>query len=127
MVSAVQAAQEAARKAIEATYFGTMTVTEMKKVKDIKSKLTTNQPIVVLENQPCKLSFETLNTAAQSESAATVTQVTKLFVSPDISIQAGSKITITQAGSTTDYTCSGVPAVYATHQEIILELLERWA
>ena len=74
-MSAVQAAQGAARKALEATYFGTMTITEMKKVKDIKSKLTTSQPIVVLENQPCKLSFETLNTAAQSESAAAVHQV----------------------------------------------------
>ncbi len=127
MVSAVQAAQAAARKALEATYFGTMTITEMKKVKDIKSKLTTSQLIVVLENQPCRLSFETLKAAVQSESAATITQVTKLFVSPEISIRAGSKITVTQAGITMDYTCSGVPAVYLTHQEIVLELFERWA
>ncbi len=127
MVSAVQAAQGAARKALEATYFGTMTITEMKKVKDIKSKLTTSQLIVVLENQPCRLSFETLKAAVQSESAATITQVTKLFVSPEISIRAGSKITVTQAGITMDYTCSGVPAVYLTHQEIVLELFERWA
>ena len=31
MVKAIRAAQGAARKAIEATYFGTLTVTEMKK------------------------------------------------------------------------------------------------
>lgn len=127
MVNAIKAAQEAARRAIEATYFGTLTVTEMRKVKDGKSKLTRNDPVVVLEGQPCKLSFETLKAAGQSDSAAIVMQVTKLFVSPDISIKAGSKITVTQDGVTTDYTCSGVPAVYPTHQEIVLELFEKFA
>ena len=83
--------------------------------------------MVVLENQPCKLSFETLKAAVQTDSAATITQVTKLFVSPDISIRAGSKITVSQDNVTTDYTCSGVPAVYPTHQEIILELFEEYA
>lgn len=127
MVSAIRAAQEAARKAIEATYFGTLTVTEMQKVKDERSKLTKSEPAVVLETQPCRLSFETLKSTVQTDSAATVTQITKLFVSPDVSIKAGSKITVTQDNMTTDYTCSGVPAVYPTHQEIVLELFERWA
>lgn len=58
MVNAIQAAQKAARKAIEATYFGTLTVTERKKEKDERSKLTKDVEVVVLENQPCKLSFE---------------------------------------------------------------------
>lgn len=127
MVSAIRAAQGAARKAIEATYFGTLTVTEMKKEKDAKSKLTKTEPVIVLEDQPCKLSFETLKAAAQTDAAAAVTQVTKLFASPDVTIKAGSKITVTQDGVTTDYTASGIPAVYATHQEIMLELFERWA
>ena len=83
--------------------------------------------MVVLENQPCKLSFETLKSAVQTDSAATVAQITKLFVSPDVSIRAGSKITVTQDGVTTDYTRSGVPAVYPTHQEIVLELFKEYA
>jgi hypothetical protein len=83
--------------------------------------------VVVLENQPCKLSFKTLAATSQTESAANITQQTKLFISPDISINAGSKITVTQDGVTTDYTCSGVPAVYPTHQEVILELFEDFA
>lgn len=127
MVNAIQAAQKAARKAIEATYFGTLTVTERKKEKDERSKLTKDVEVVVLENQPCKLSFEKLQTAIQSDSAATITQVTKLFVSPDISINAGSKITVSQDNVTTDYTCSGVPAIYPTYQEIILELFKDFA
>ena len=127
MVKEIQAAQKAARKAIEATYFGTLKVTEMQQVTDERSKLTKDEEVVVLENQPCKLSFETLKAAVQTDSAATITQVTKLFVSPDISIRAGSKITVSQDNVNTDYTCSGVPAVYPTHQEIILELFEEYA
>ena len=127
MVKAIRAAQGAARKAIGATYFGTLTVTEMKKDRDAKTKLTKTEPVVVLENQPCKLSFETLKSAVQTDSAATVAQVTKLFVSPDVSIRAGSKITVTQDNVTTDYTRSGVPAVYPTHQEIVLELFKEYA
>lgn len=125
--SMVKAAIKAARKAIESTYEGVLTVTEHQKVTDENTKLTDYQDVVVLENQPCHLSFETLNNAVQSESAAAVTQTIKLFVSSDISIKAGSKITVTQAGVTADYTCSGIPAVYETHQEIILVLFERWA
>ena len=127
MVNTIKAAQKAARKAIETSYFGVLTVTEQQKVKDEKSKLTKMIDVVVLENQPCKLSFEKLQATIQSESAATITQVTKLFVSPDISINAGSKITVSQDNVTTDYTCSGVPAIYPTHQEIILELFKDFA
>ena len=120
MVKAIQEAQKAARKAIEATYSGTLMVTEMQKVKDERSKLTKNVEVVVLENQPCKLSFEKLQAAIQSDSAAAITQGAKLFVSPDVSIKPGSKLTVTQDEITTDYIRSGVPAVYPTHQEIVM-------
>ena len=83
--------------------------------------------VVVLEDQPCRLSFEKLQTAIQSESAAAVAQGVKLFVSPDVFIKAGSKLTVSQNNRTTDYTCSGIPAVYPTHQEIMLELFEDFA
>lgn len=127
MVDAVRAAQEAARKAQESLYTGVMTVTEHHKVRDDASKLTGYKNVKVLENQPCRLSFETLKQAMSSEPATAVTQVIKLFLSPDIVIRAGSKITVTQDGITADYTYSGIPAVYPTHQEIILERFERWA
>ncbi|MCM1561743.1 MAG: hypothetical protein NC123_19745 [Butyrivibrio sp.] len=123
----VRAAIEAARKAIESTYEGVLMVTEHQKVTDEKTRLTDYQDVVVLVDQPCHLSFETLKSAVQTDSAAAVIQTIKLFVSPDITIRAGSKITVTQAGVTTDYICSGIPAVYETHQEIMLELFERWA
>lgn len=126
-MSAILAAQKAARKAQESTYFGVMTVTEYQKVKDERSKLTSSREVIVLEEQPCHLSFETLNPAVQTESAASITQSIKLFLSPDVTINAGSKITVTQDNVTADYMCSGVPAVYPTHQEISLELFKGWA
>lgn len=127
MVSAILAAQAAARKAQESTYFGLVTVTEYQKVKDERSKLTSGEEVIVLEAQPCHLSFESLAAATQTESAASVAQGVKLFLSPDVTVKAGSKVTVTQDGVTTDYVCSGVPAVYATHQEINLELYEDYA
>lgn len=127
MVNAIKAAQQRARTAIEATYFGTLTVREMQKVKDDATKLTTQKEVVTLENVPCRLSFETLQAAVQSNSAATITQGTKLFLSPDVEIKPGSKLTVTQDGVTTDYVRSGFPAVYPTHQEIMLELFEQYA
>ena len=47
MVKQIQAAQKAARKAIEATYFGILTVTELQKVKNEKSKLMEESEVVV--------------------------------------------------------------------------------
>lgn len=127
MVKAVQAALEAARKAQESMYPGVMTVTEYRKERDEGTKLTTGSDVVVLENQPCRLSFETLKSAQQTDAAASITQVIKLFLAPGMHIRPGSKVTVTQDGVTMAYRCSGVPAVYPTHQEVILELSERWA
>lgn len=127
MVAAVQAAYAAARKAQETLYSGVMTVTERHKIRDEGTKLTTQKDVVVLENQPCKLSFETLKAVQQTEAAASTTQIIKLFVAPGVTVKPGSKVTVTQDGVTADYKYSGVPAVYPTHQEIILELFDRWA
>lgn len=127
MGNAIQAAQKAARKAIESTYTGAVTVSEYQKVKDPVTALTSYKEVVVLENQPCKLSFESITTAIQTEAVATISQAVKLFLSPDITIKPGSKLKVTQTGVTTEYSSSGVPAVYPTHQEIMLELFDGWA
>lgn len=102
-----------------------MKVTEYQSVKDPVTHITRTEKVVVLDNQPCKLSFETITAAIQTGTAATISQGVKLFVSPDITIKPGSMLTVTQNGVTTEYTSSGVPAVYPTHQEIMLELSDR--
>lgn len=73
------------------------------------------------------VSFETIAATVQTDTAAALSQGVKVFLSPNVSIKAGSKLTVTQNGVTTAYKSSGVPAVYPTHQEIILTLFERWA
>ena len=116
-----------ARKAIERMYTGTCRVTEHQKVKSETSKLVSYCDKVVLEDQPCRLSFLRSDPTQQTESAAGIEQVIKLFLAPEVTVRPGSKVTVTQDGVTADYKRSGVPAVYPTHQEIILELFERWA
>ena len=127
MVDVVNKAFEAARKAQEAAYSGKMTVYEHKKEKKKKTHLTAFNDVAVLKDIPCKLSFQSKQAAADTAAAMAVSQTIKLFMAPDININPGSKITVTQNGVTKDYTYSGVPAVYVTHQEIVLELFERWA
>lgn len=128
MVNGLTAAQKAARKAIESTYSGVCTILERRDVRDEKTKITRkNEEVPVVENQPCKLSFEKLNAVVQTDTAAKLTQGTKLFIAPEIKIKPGSKIIVEQDGRKAEYSASGEPAVYSSHQEIMLELFKGWA
>jgi hypothetical protein len=49
------------------------------------------------------------------------------LIAPEIHVKPGSKLTITQNGVTTEYKNSGEPALFDTHQEIILELFKGWS
>ena len=121
-------AQKAARKAIESTYTGFCTIVERRDVRDEKTKITRkNEEVPIIENQPCKLSFEKLNAVVQTETAAVMVQGTKLFIAPEIKIKPGSKIIVEQNGTTTEYSASGEPAVYFSHSEYMLELFQGWA
>lgn len=113
------------RKAAESLYVGVCTITEYQKVKR-ENKTTAFDEVVVLENQPCRLSFKTVNPTNQTDTASVVTQAVTVYLSPEVSVKPGSKLTITQDGVTTEYKCSGKPAVYRSHQEIQLELFEEW-
>lgn len=113
------------RKAIERLYDGTCTVTVHQEYEKDNGS-TGFKDAVVLKNEPCHLSKSNISSTKEGEVAASISQVTELFIRPDVNIPSGSKITVTQNGITTDYTRSGEPMVYATHQEIILELFDRW-
>jgi hypothetical protein len=116
-----------ARKAIESLYDGKCTITEHQKIKK-EDKSTGFQDVVVLTDQPCRLSFKTITNTNQTDTAASaVVQITKVFLAPEIQVKPGSKLTITQNDVTTEYKSSGEPAFYSTHQEIVLELFDRWS
>ena len=126
-MGAMENAQRAARKAIESQYTGVCTVIEYGKIRDEVTKITRHGEMTVLENQPCKLSFEKTAAAVQTETAAAVGQGVKLFIAPEVEVKPGSKIIVAQNGRRGEYLASGEPAVYASHQEIMLELFRGWA
>lgn len=113
------------RKALEKGYIGTMTITEHQKV--IKPNHTTGfSDVDVLTDIPCRLSVSSSPSVSDGD-VAKATQTVKLFYAPEIIIKEGSKITVTQNGVTTAYKQSGVPAVYQTHTEIVLERFDGFA
>lgn len=112
-------------KAVESLYNGVCTITEYQKVKR-ENKSTAFEEVVVFENQPCRMSYKTVNPTNQGAIANAVTQSVTVFLSPTIEVKPGSKLTITQNGVTTVYKSSGTPAVYSSHQEIPLELFKGW-
>lgn len=115
------------RKAIESQYKGRCDVYEYRKVKDEVTKVTSMQEVLVLKNCPCKLSYERINSTNQSTGAAEQSMTTKLFLSPNVEIKAGSKIVVTQNGVTTSFAKSGMAGRFTNHQEIMLNLFERWS
>lgn len=127
MVKAMEAAQAAARKAIESTYRGLCTIVEYQKFTDPENKITGKHEVPVISDQPCKLSFERVTPAVNTETATAISQSTKLFLPPEVPVKPGSKLVITQDGVTTEHSASGIPAIYPTHKEIMLEAFEGWA
>lgn len=123
----IEAARIAARKQIELLYRDTCTVYTVEKVKDPITKLTTSHKVVSLENQKCKLSFSSVEKSGEKDNAATIEQVIKLFVSPEVVIKPGSTIEVLHMGEVLVYKSSGQYAKYPTHQEIVLELNEEYA
>ena len=78
-------------------------------------------------NEPCRISFDTVNATQPENNAANIVQSITLFIGREVVIPEGSKITVTQNGVMAVYEKSGKPAVYSTHQEIPLEIFKGWA
>lgn len=123
----IEKAKAEARRNIEKLYEDVCTVYRQKEVFDATTKRTKNEPVKAFENQPCKLSFSSLNANSQPEPVAEMRQTVKLFICPELDIEPGCRIDVVHKGRIISYQRSGMPAVYDTHQEIMLEPFERWA
>lgn len=117
----------ARRKAVESLYSGLCTVIEYQNVKDGETGITYQREKSVLENQPCRLSYELNYPVAQGEQVGEVSQRVKLFVAPEVHIKNGSKVIVAQNGNKTEYAFSGESAVYDSHREIRLSPFKGWA
>ena len=54
-----------------------------------------------LHGEPCRLSFSSISSTTEQDSAPLIQQSVKLFISKTAEIPAGSKIVVTQEGRTT--------------------------
>jgi hypothetical protein len=115
----------AERAALELTYEGLCTVTEFVSSKDPNTKVTSQQTTVVLADQPCALSQTSQPAARETVTDNWLDYDAKLFISPDVAINAGSVIRVIQNGMDNVYERSGDPFIYATHQEIMLKRVGR--
>jgi hypothetical protein len=115
------------RKAIESLYKGLCTVIIQKDVTNPITHVTEQQEVKIIIDQKCKLSYQKQTSTTPTGGPAEITQTIKLFIAPELDIPAGSKIIVTQHGKTAEYARSGESAVFMDHQEIQLELFERYA
>lgn len=109
---------------LSALWIGKCTIYEYQSVTDPNTFQTTQKEVAVLVDEPCRLSYRHEQATNISSGAAVVSQSITLFIRPDLVINPGSVIEITQHGVTTKYKGSGQPAIYSNHQEIVLQLYE---
>lgn len=86
--------------------------------------------IPVIQEEPCKLSFQTLAVNQDGDAAAAVTQSVKLFLSPDLEIPAGCKIVVRRFGVIERefvYARSGEAGIFSHHQEVPLTVWKEYA
>ena len=107
------------RRAVERLYDGRATVEEARKEKNAKN-ITALVWKAVAQDIPCRVSYKTVAPAGRSDTVDSIAQAITLFTAPDIDIKPGSRVTVTQRGRTMRFACSGIPAVYDSHQEIPL-------
>ena len=108
-------------------YNGTMTVYQMVDAQPDEDGITRSTETPIITDEPCHISFSTIDSNNQSENVGNLHQEIVLYCDPDLTIPEGSKITVTQQGVTADYQLSGKPAVYMSHQEIDLEVFREYA
>ncbi len=122
-------ARERARAAQEMLYEGSAKVEGMETY--IKPNgATGTRKVTFYDNMPCRVSYGNMRNNQPGNPtyyATDISQVIKLFCSPDVTIPAGSDITVTQNGLTAKFGFSQPPMKYATHQEIVLDLVQNWA
>ena len=83
--------------------------------------------VMVLDGEPCKLSFSNLREVNQNDANAVIVQSTKLFFENRIEVKSGSKIIVKREGRTFEFSQSGEPGIFFSHTEITLVPWKGWA
>lgn len=101
---------------------GKCTIFEYENITDPDTFQTVQKEIPILQDEPCRLSYNHEQATNIRSGAAVVSQSITLFIRKDLVIKPGSVIEVTQNGVTEKYKGSGQPAVYSNHQEIVLQI-----
>ncbi|RXM79243.1 hypothetical protein DP144_00055 [Clostridium tetani] len=110
-----------ARKAVESLYDCTCNISGGKeKVKDPTTKATKLVPKIKYENQPCKVSKQSLSKNNQTDTVNKVMYELKLFISPELDTNQGDTIEVTNRFGDKEIYKAGEGFKYNTHQEVIL-------
>lgn len=125
--NAINSARVKAKSALTQLYDDVCTIYINEPVLDEATGITEYKETAKHKNVPCRISFGSAASAAADELAPEIQQQITLFLAPGVDVPAGCKISVTREGKTVDYSRSGEPSVYKTHQEIKLELFERYA
>ena len=83
--------------------------------------------VCIAENAPCRVSYGAGKAAKMKGGAAEIRQQVKLFLSNDICVPPGSRICVERGGQERMYRASAEAMRYTAHQEIEMELMDRWA
>lgn len=115
-----------AREKLEKLYDSVCDIYEFTEITKA-NKSSGYEEIEVYNKQPCRLSYSSKTLSIPTDNMSNVSITIKLFISPDIKIKPGSKIVVTNTKGQGKFKSSGIPAVYDTHQEIVLETYEEYA
>lgn len=111
-------------EAIKSLWKGLATVTVLDGKLNSSNGRTCQAEKILFEDQPCRVSHSTIKSTDSQNGAAIISQSVVLYIDPAVKIPEGSKIRISQNGTTKTYVKSGNPAYYTAHQEIPIELCE---
>ena len=82
---------------------------------------TGSREVLLLENIPCRLSFDNIKRVYETNTVSHLTQTVRLFTPPETVIPEGSAVVLQRGQTELRYKSSGIPAVYETHREYLLE------
>jgi hypothetical protein len=109
-------APSAERAAIEALYDAVCTISRSSAVSADGIARVSGR--VIAEDIPCGVS-DGSDSSAQ-DAANFITREKRLFVAPETDVRAGDTVSVTAYGRTDSFEVVGIPAVYATHQQVRL-------
>lgn len=117
-------------KGLDTLYSGFCDIYQYTDTKDSHSKVTSTSLSLIYEQVPCRASYynnsSNISSTKDQQFNSIKKQTIKLFINNQIIVTAGSIFEVTQNDKINKYKNSGEPAIYSSHQEIMLELFDEF-